>query len=250
MIITNNAYLYDGSLEGLLSVIFEIYQRKELPDTIQTEHAFQPNLEQQIFIVETDLVKAERVKKGLKKKAGRLAWEKLTKAFLSHELEKGMIIFNYIQLALEIGFDIHTHLSHDSVLTLEQLIHRIQREYDRWIGFIRFAKMQAGFYYAAYQPKSNMTPLIMPFFSERFCDQPFLIHDTTRNLVGVYTLKEWYLIEVENFILPEYSDDEKEYTQVWKTFYHTVAIPERKNARQQKTMMPLWYRANMTEFKK
>jgi len=249
MMITNNAYLYDGSFEGLLSVVFDIYATKKMPDCIQEEHLFQANLDQQIFLITTDVKKAQRVENGIIKKCGKYTWEKITKAFLSNELDKGMIIFRYIFVALKVGRNVHECLAQDDVLNLENLIFRIHREFERWIGFIRFSKMEQNFYYAAYKPKANITPLLMPFFTDRLTDQPFLIHDTTRNIVGVYTLNEWYLIETTDFTLPEYSDDEQEYVQIWKTFYETVAIPERRNKRCQQTFMPLWYRANMTEFK-
>ena len=44
--------------------------------------------------------------------------------------------------------------------------------------------------------------------------------------------------------------DEKEaqYRRLWKTFFDTIAIRERRNPRCQRSNMPLRYRSTMTEF--
>ena len=36
---------------------------------------------------------------------------------------------------------------------------------------------------------------------------------------------------------------------LWKSFFHAIGIEQRRNPKCQRTMMPLWYRRNMTEFR-
>ena len=36
---------------------------------------------------------------------------------------------------------------------------------------------------------------------------------------------------------------------LWKGFFSHIGIHERKNPRCQRSMLPLWYRKNMTEFR-
>ena len=45
----------------------------------------------------------------------------------------------------------------------------------------------------------------------------------------------------------EYED---EYTDLWKTFFHAIAIDERKNYVCQRNLFPLWKRKHAVEFKK
>jgi probable DNA metabolism protein len=48
----------------------------------------------------------------------------------------------------------------------------------------------------------------------------------------------------------EYSDKEEEFQALWKTFFDSIAINERKNIKLQQNNMPGRFRSNMTEFKK
>lgn len=41
---------------------------------------------------------------------------------------------------------------------------------------------------------------------------------------------------------------EREYADLWKAFFESIAIPERENADLQRTNLPLHYRKHMTEF--
>ena len=248
MLTTQITYLYDGSFEGLLTTIFEIFKHKKLPTDIKPSTNFQSELDTELITVTTTPELAARVEKSLCRIAGATVWEEITIGFLSNHADKAMIIYRYICLAIDKGPQILNYLVSDEVLTLHALKQRTKKEVDRWLGFIRFSKMDNGVYYAAFEPKDNVTPLIMPHFSERFADQPFMIHDTKRNIVGVYTLREWFLIETTAINLPDYSQDEYEYRELWKAFYRSVNIPQRRNKICQQGHLPQWYRTNMVEF--
>lgn len=53
---------------------------------------------------------------------------------------------------------------------------------------------------------------------------------------------------LEHLELAVPDDKELQYRRLWKTFFETVAIPERKNPRCQDTFLPKRYRGVMTEF--
>ena len=61
------AYLYDGSLEGLLTAVFASYERRQEPDEVVPEASYQPRLGQESLVVETDFEKALRVRRGVEK---------------------------------------------------------------------------------------------------------------------------------------------------------------------------------------
>ena len=63
--ISNIAYVYDGSTEGLLSAVFLAYANHENPQDIIREGAFQLRLDQSVVYVETNAQHAERVRKGV-----------------------------------------------------------------------------------------------------------------------------------------------------------------------------------------
>ena len=69
------AYLYDGTLEGMLSCVFEAYAFREDPVDIVKKSAFMPRLGQRAKVVATDRVRACRVENGLIRTCGRKAYE-------------------------------------------------------------------------------------------------------------------------------------------------------------------------------
>lgn len=244
----DNSYLYDGSFYGFLSVVFAIYDSKMLPTTITTSENFQLTLDANAIEIETNVTHAARVEKGIRKRAGKFVLDEITKSFLSYDSKKEIVIFNFIQLALKYGRSAMYKRAHPDVIAFEKILLHLGKETQNWRGFLRFSEMEGGFFYAKFAPKNNVTPLLMPHFVSRLADQPFLIHDTTRHIVGVYDLKEWQLIETNTLSLPGYNENEYKYRQMWKVFFETVAIPGRKNKKCQQNHMPHWYRANMTEF--
>ena len=83
--ISNIAYVYDGSTEGLLSAVFLAYANHENPQDIIREGAFQLRLDQSVVYVETNAQHAERVRKGVIRKSNQKAWEIILDASLSDE---------------------------------------------------------------------------------------------------------------------------------------------------------------------
>ena len=81
----------------------------------------------------------------------------------------------------------------------------------------------------------------------------FVIHDVKRNIFALQeTRKDWYLVyNPEGLDKIEYtvSDKEKQYSELFSKFFHTIAIKERKNPALQLNMLPLRYREYMTEFR-
>ena len=53
--------LYDGTYEGLMTVIFDCYDRKIEPTLIAKTHRYQPGMFDQRLEITSDLVKAKKV---------------------------------------------------------------------------------------------------------------------------------------------------------------------------------------------
>ena len=79
------AYAYDGTLEGLLSAVFEAYERREDPQDVTAQAALQPRLGQTVRFVETDVERAVRVQRGIKRVCGHAAYDAVMRASLSDE---------------------------------------------------------------------------------------------------------------------------------------------------------------------
>lgn len=245
---TTVCYLYDGSWDGLLSAVFTAYARKQRPEAVLPEQDAQLKFGQESVRIDSDPVLAQRVEKGIIRKLGSPFLQSMGVAFLSQDVDKGTIIYNYIRAGLEMGRAIYNALAHKDVLEMDRICLHIYRESHLLKGFVRFSLMENGVYFGRITPKNSVVPLLMPHFADRFSDQPFLLFDAVHHLAGVYDTRDWRLVETQLLDLPELAEEELTYRKLWKQFYHSVTIQERVNPTCQRNHMPKRYWGNMTEF--
>lgn len=103
--------------------------------------------------------------------------------------------------------------------------------------------------YAKIRPKSNVLAMVAPHFADRLPSENFLILDVGHSIAAVHPAdRPWFLTpltkEQADMLLAQNAD---QYPDLWKTFYHMIAIKERKNPKLQRNMLPLRYREFMTE---
>ena len=60
-------YLYDGTFEGLLTLVFELFTKKTMPIKIENINEYTPNLLDNTCIIVTDYAKFDRVYNGIAK---------------------------------------------------------------------------------------------------------------------------------------------------------------------------------------
>ncbi|NTU90075.1 MAG: DNA metabolism protein [Actinobacteria bacterium] len=236
------SYVFDGTLEGFFTAVFEAYARKEYPRDFVESSNLQIDLLQLQIEIETRDDHALRVRDGLRERLGSEEYERIKMAFLSDDPAKGGTLFRYIAYALREGPWAHCNLAHEDVAAFEDLWRYVYGERHKMLQFVRFAKMENGIYFAKINPRANVVPLIMEHFSARFNTQPFLIYDEVHHIAGVYDLRSWKLVETDELTLPPYAPEEPEYQAMWKTFYDAIANPERFNPRLRMNFMPkrLW----------
>lgn len=237
---------YDDSFEGLLTAIFESYSWHPAPGSIVGQQ-HQKQLGARYVAVGTDDEKAERVIRGIQSKIGGDAYERVWTGFLSCNPEKSNIIYRYIRLGMRLGPSIRRHLTDQRVMDMDKLAALVGRESSQLIEFVRFSRMEGGVYYAKISPEHDVITLMMPFFADRFNSSPFLIHDTGRQIAGVYDTRGWVIRSTEGLTLPAYASDELQYRALWKRFYDTIAIRERVNPGLRRQHMPKKFWRNITE---
>lgn len=95
------AYVYDGTLEGLLSAIFAAYANHEDPTDVEPAGVLQPRLAQRVYEVRTDLSHAERVRRGLCKACGYQAFDAVKKASLSSRPKASTAAYHFVRYAMD-----------------------------------------------------------------------------------------------------------------------------------------------------
>ena len=250
-----NIFIYDKTFEGLLTLIFDSYEMKIIPDRIVSNVSFQSALFGEKYDVVSDINKAERVWKGLSCKLSEEGCQRLYKAHLSESEEADMIIFKQIRNIFSKKYNIERDYRDELVLGIKNLSRKVSREACRMIEFVRFQKTADNIYFSPISPDYNVLPLIGKHFRNRFNDQQWVIYDVKRKYGLFYDLKEVSEItianryfgtqgKIEDTVL---SNDEKQFQSLWKEYFSAINIKERKNLRQQMHFMPKKYRKFLTE---
>ena len=248
-------YLYDGSFEGFLTCVFDVYYRKETPDRIANKKTFIP-LFTETHPVMSDKDKAVRVLDGLKKKISKSAIDMLYYCLLSELPDIESVLLRYIQKAFASSIPIEVNFADDDVLALSKLYKKVSNERIRMLQFVRFQKTSDGMYFAVMNPMYNVLPICADFFQDRYADQQWLIYDTRRHFGLFYDLKKTEMVRFEHppvnlktgKISSIHQDDyEKAFQALWKDYLEAITIQARKNLRLQRQFMPKRFWKYLTE---
>jgi probable DNA metabolism protein len=246
---------YDGTYEGLLSAIFETYRLRLAPENIVPEEEWQPNFFEQPTFVATNEEWAQRVIKGIRKKCSADTGKLLYKAFLSEEPSISMLIYDFVQKAMASPLDISDNYGDDTVLKLEQIKKKVGREVHRMHAFIRFQRTRDDIFYAVIEPDFNVLPLLPPHFEKRYPAQQWLIYDARRRYgifydqhqTGFITFADEGQLGYRQLNKNVLEESEADYQVLWKSYFDSVNIPERRNMKLHLQHVPRRYWKYLSE---
>ena len=121
----NKTYLYDGSFNGFLTIVFNCYATKILPQKIFSKKQYSPNFLDIPIEIKTDFEKANRVFAGIEKNIGYITLYNTYYAFLSGEKEKEMYLLKYLCDGFEMGPKINKRITVSYVFQVMNLKKRI-----------------------------------------------------------------------------------------------------------------------------
>lgn len=234
-------YIYDGSFDGLLTVVYTAVYSRTAPFGIGVEKDLQLAFNTRYIEVATNKNYARRVYDALYRKIGALGLRRLYYVFLSNDPMKDIIIYKYMMLGFKNGEKTNTALADDTVGGAFKIAENVSRETEKFRQFTRFSVMDWGVQYGKIAPNNSILPLLMPFFIKRLKIVPFVLHDVTHSLCGVYDTKDWHISSSEGLIPPEKAVCEEEIEKLWNTFFNSISIKERENTKLQKQNMPVRY---------
>jgi probable DNA metabolism protein len=246
--------IYDGTFEGLLTSVFEIYERRLTQVNLQKESDYSGALFEEVLNIITDNKKAERVLKGLKQKLSSTAIQRLYIAHMAEIDGDDNTVLNFIRYAFDSVQNIEDDYGNKNVLRVSEIVSMMRREKHRMEAFIRFKKLKDDTFYAAIEPDFNVLPLLIKHFKSRYADQKWLIYDIKRNYGLYYDLHDTEFIEMEFSetnnsanASESFSEDEGIYQHLWKNYFNSVNIKSRKNTKLHLRHIPKRYWKHLTE---
>jgi len=232
-------YIFDGSFEGLLTSIFEFYDRKPGRIQLVAQQYYVPGMMHETLEVLTDTAKAKRVWAGLEKKLSPEWQKKFYWAYLSEDPKTFRDLFDLACYIFSSTQGAYNNFGNPHVIAVTKMERSVSRERHRMKAFIRFQKTADGIYYCPVEPDFNVLPLIAKFFKDRYADQKWIIYDIKRKY-GLYydlhTVEEITYefvanVDTRKVQLPAEVTDEKEALAsiLWKDYFNSTNIPARKN---------------------
>ncbi|ACZ12179.1 TIGR03915 family putative DNA repair protein [Sulfurospirillum deleyianum] len=238
--------LYDGSFEGFLTLVYEVYYEK-LPLTRIVKQPLDSLCFERCHEIFSDEQKAQKVLHAIKKHFSKERQRTIFNIFLCDTKEHEMALFEYIRIGFknpkELANITNAHLFYIQNLEKEllSLVHKMY-------GFTRFEELEDGTLYAKVASKFNILPFLGEHFSKRLGKIPFIIHDTTRSLAFLRDESSHEIHSIVSFDTPLYSKEEVEVKQQWQRFFQATTIQSRHNPKLQRNLVPLLYRTYMSEF--
>ena len=230
---------YDGTFEGVMTVVFDCFEQKWMPHSITSPMHRQQALFSDVREVLTDDHKSQRVLMGLAKRIDKTGINNLYKVFCSELPERELLLLAYCRVVFQTGFNVTKDYRNPHILRVSQIVKMINREIHRMHAFVRFQKTRDDIYAATIRPDFDVLSLAAHHFKDRYQDQQWLIYDTKRDYGMFYDMDEMRPItltdptwvarhQISDKLL---ADDEKKFQQMWKQYFDSTCIAERKNLR-------------------
>ena len=212
--VINKTYVYDGSFDGLLTIVFDSFIKKVIPLGIVSKENAELNFLNDFLEISTDYEKSTRIFNGIVKNISYDTLYNSYYAFLSDVKDKEINILKYLLNGFVIGPKIDTMLSIDFVFNVHSMRKKMLAESHKLKGLLRFIEIKDNLFYASIHPSNNVIENLGHHFIRRLPTQNFIIHDKVRNIAFIFT---------------------------------TIAIKERTNPKLQMQFMPKKYWKDLIE---
>lgn len=253
----SNIITYDGTYDGFITAVFDIYEYKIQNPIIKSKLNFDNELFSEEHEVLTDPYKVKRILKSLKDIIATGGLRTLYYAFLSELNAIENSLYEVMKYAFDSKINIMADFSHPTVLKVSQTARKVAREKHRMEAFVRFQLTKDNIYFANIEPDFNVLPLIKEHFVSRYADQKWIIYDLKRSYGLFYDLTKTQHIHIDfSDHFETIKSDSKLFTkeellhqELWKEYFKSTNIEERINTSLHIKHVPKRYWKYLTEKK-
>ncbi|MDD3219557.1 MAG: TIGR03915 family putative DNA repair protein [Lachnospiraceae bacterium] len=247
-------YTCEDTLEDMMTCIYDAWASKLGHQNIRLMTEPIGNLE--LFCeyrhVPVNTQKAESVIRSIQNKISFSAYQCVYRCAMSCETNKLDVIYRFLLLGFTYGAGVMDMLQHPAVMSIFEINRKVTNESHLFREFTRFISMKGNVLTAHIEPKSDILTMLAPHFQDRMPSENWMIIDDNRRTAVVHPKDtDYYLTSLsqeEFHRLSNLEDTADPYVALWKNFFQTIGIKERKNPTCQRNHIPLWYRKHATEF--
>ena len=247
-------YVCTDTITGLYSALHDAWKDcRDREAGIEIRGKTQQQLFCEYQTVEECELKAARLERMIKRYLGYNAYWDIYHALLSEDDEKGTAVFRTMQESRRItdSHKIMDHLGNPDVAKVFALSRSVSNEAHMYEEFIRFRELENGILFSEITPRAQILTCVADHFADRFPLENWTIYDKTHRVFLIHKAKQqWGLVWGESLdreAAAMVSEEELEYERLWKGFFDSIAIRERKNIKSQQNHLPLRYREGMPE---
>ena len=246
----NIVYRYDGSYQGFLFCVARCCNERRLPQAIQLLDEPQATLFG-IRVIDSDEKLAVRVERSIREKISGEALSTVRNGYLTCMEQKELRLLRFILLGYKHGAKVTAMSLNEDVHAIDKALLYLKNEAHYHVEFMRFSDC-GGFLASMITPNNTVLPLVAPHFCERFNTENLVIFDKSHGMGFIYQSggRKRQFFRADSLDLPEPSEEETRFRDLWKLFYDTIAVEGRINPKLRRGNMPMRYWQNMTEFQR
>ena len=246
-------FLYDGTFEGLLTALAEALVQAPADAEFASAALAQPSLWQRSFRVDPSPARAEAFFRRVREEISPGAAGRLASCWAAEKPRIEPILLEYVRLGLQHGAAVDRLHTSAAVRQVALTAARVGGEIHRLHGLLRFRHLADGSFYGPIAPDANIAPAVAWHFRQRLAAEKWVIHDTRRGLGVFWDRQRLEVLDIAGApggtsgsdpaleTTGMLHEDETLYQDLWRTYYRTVAIPERRNLELQRRCMPRRY---------
>lgn len=240
--------------EAMLTCIYEAWKSGKGHENIMLllEPVEQLTLFDEYIHVDASPEKAEKVADAVIRKISLQFYENLAYTSMAYEEEVLDNIYRVMILGFAYGPNVIDMVQYKDIMRNCQIRKRVGTEANHFREFIRFHAIGNSVFVAHIEPKSRILPALGPDFLDRMPSEHWVIVDDVHSEAVIHPKDRPFffrtLSKEELNELKQTEEQNDEYTGLWKTFFNSIAIEQRKNPKCQRNLFPVWTRKHAVEF--
>ena len=244
-----NVLLHDGAPDGLLTAVAEAADAARGSLEVRPARTAQPGLFEIPRRVAADPIRVERLLEELRTRGSRRIAARALYAALSGQDDAGAALTGYVRQVRRLGPRADDFLAEPSVARIHEISRVVGGELHRFKGLVRFRRLRDGWFWAPIRPDADIVSLLALYFRNRMAADAWLLHDIRRRLGIRWDRRELSWVGKGDLPprRPDLPEDEAACQTLWQTYFHAIAVRERRNPRIQRQYMPVRYWEHLVE---